>query len=78
MQNDVYARTLARAAQIVGGLDLLAIDLGVPPGTLAIWLRHGNPPLEIFLRAVDIVVARDVLPESLVGHQASQASEPSR
>ena len=78
MQNEVYARTLARAAQIVGGLDVLAIELRVPPGTLAIWVRHGNPPLEVFLRAVDIVVANEVRPESLVGHQPSQASKPSQ
>lgn len=58
---DVYARTLRRAAQIVGGVNELASRLSVTNDDLVLWLtaRTAVPP-EIFLRAVDIVVAHDL------------------
>ena len=54
--SDVYVRTLERAAQIVGSEDALALRLKVTPSHLSLWL-HGaeRPPVEIFLRAVDLV-----------------------
>jgi DNA-binding transcriptional regulator YdaS (Cro superfamily) len=55
---DVYARTLRRAAEIVGGEEQLAAQLNVPPNWLSLWCRGlGAPTSDAFLAAVDIVVA---------------------
>jgi hypothetical protein len=57
----VYARTLRRAAQIVGGPSGLAAQLGVPLDEVVGWLQGTNRvPQDVFLAAVDIVVAHDV------------------
>jgi hypothetical protein len=54
---DLYARTLGRAADIVGGEGELAARLNVLPGHLHLWMLGAHkPPLDIFLKAVDIVV----------------------
>lgn len=53
---EVHARTLKRAAEIAGGEQLLALRLRVTPSHLALWLAGIEaPPVDIFLRAVDIV-----------------------
>jgi DNA-binding transcriptional regulator YdaS (Cro superfamily) len=53
---DVYLRTLQRAALIAGGEQALALELKVTPSHLALWLQGiERPPLDIFLRAVDLV-----------------------
>jgi hypothetical protein len=53
----VYARTLHRACEMLGGLDALSRHLGVPAATLARWIGGGEPPpLEVFLKAVDVVL----------------------
>ena len=52
----VYARTLRRAAELLGGEGALAARLGVTMNELDLWLRNFvRPPNEIFLRAADIV-----------------------
>jgi hypothetical protein len=57
---DVYTRTLIRAADIVGGELELALRLKVTPSHLHLWIRGmSTPPLDVFLSAVDIVVAND-------------------
>jgi DNA-binding transcriptional regulator YdaS (Cro superfamily) len=54
----VHARTVRRAAEIVGGLEALAAQLDVRDGNLNKWLEGQLPvPQEIFLRCVDIVNA---------------------
>ena len=58
---NVYSRTLRRAAQIVGGADKLAAQLGVRPTDLALWMQGtGVPPPDVFLQAVDLVTAHGV------------------
>jgi hypothetical protein len=53
---DVYVRTLQRAAQIEGSEEALALRLKVTPSHLALWIQGvERPPLEVFLRAVDLV-----------------------
>jgi hypothetical protein len=55
---DIYARTLRLAGHLVGGVNELAARLSVPGEALALWLTAREPvPLEILLRAVDIVVS---------------------
>ena len=52
----VHARTLRRAAEIIGGEAALATWLHVTPSHLALWLSGTeHPPVEVFLKAVDVV-----------------------
>lgn len=53
----VYARTLHRACELLGGLDALSKELGVPAASLTRWIGGiETPPMEVFLAAVDIVL----------------------
>lgn len=53
----VYSRTLQRACEVLGGIHPLAAHLRVAPGDLARWIdARGEPPLEVFLKAVDVVL----------------------
>jgi hypothetical protein len=53
--------------RIAGSVDVLARRLGVDPFALGVWLRgERKPPVQVFLRAVDIVVADSTRPERLV------------
>ena len=53
----VYARTLHRACELLGGLDALSRHLGVPAATIARWIGGAEqPPIDAFLAAVDIVL----------------------
>jgi hypothetical protein len=54
----IYARTLQKAAEIVGGQRALARYLSVPMPDLFAWMRPGAvpPPTRIFLKAVDLVL----------------------
>ena len=52
----VRSRTLAKAAQIVGGPEALRKRLNVSALLLGVWLAGTEPPpTEVFLKAVDIV-----------------------
>jgi len=54
----VHARALQRAADILGGKEPLRVVLRVPMIRLDEWLAgHSEPPMDIFLRAVDIISA---------------------
>lgn len=56
----VYARTLVRAAEIIGGELELALRLQVTPSHLHLWIRGlSEPPRDVFLRAVDLVIDHD-------------------
>ena len=53
----IYARTLHRACEVLGGLDALSRHLNVPAAPLARWIGGAEPPpLEVFLAAVDVVL----------------------
>jgi hypothetical protein len=50
------ARTLARAAELCGGVQTLARLLGVPVSELSGWIAGtAVAPLEIYLRALEFV-----------------------
>jgi DNA-binding transcriptional regulator YdaS (Cro superfamily) len=52
----VYARTLRRAAELLGGEAALAARLGVTEDQLDLWLRNFvRPPNDAFLKAADVV-----------------------
>jgi hypothetical protein len=56
-RDTVYARTLLRACEVLGGLDAAARHFGVPAATIARWIEGAEPPpLEVFLAAVDVVL----------------------
>jgi len=56
----VYARTLSRAAEILGGEEQLARHLKVTPSHLALWIRGiETPPTEFFLKAVDVIMEHE-------------------
>lgn len=58
---DVRAKTLQRAAEIMGGEIQLALHLGITPSHLALWMRGlAETPDSVFLDAVDIVLPRNV------------------
>jgi hypothetical protein len=70
---NLYAQALARAAQIVGGIDILSAELGVQPEMLDRYLRgEAVVPSELFLRATEIVTAASVLDAA----KANQKSAP--
>lgn len=49
-------RILALALRSAGGPDRLAACLGVTEARLQEWLEgHGEPPVDIYLRALDLV-----------------------
>jgi hypothetical protein len=57
---NLYAQTLKRAAQIVGGREPLAAHLQVLPTQLARWLDGVEPaPAHVFLKAVDLLNEQD-------------------
>jgi hypothetical protein len=57
----VYARTLRRAADYAGGVEGLARQLKVKAVHLIAWIEGvETPPMEIFLKAVDIVTERSI------------------
>jgi transcriptional regulator with XRE-family HTH domain len=57
----VYARTLRRAAEILGGEESLALRLNVTPSHLALWLKGlASPPGLIFLKAADVVAEHEL------------------
>lgn len=53
----VYSRTLQRACEVCGGIHELAHHLRVSPVELSSWIEaRAQPPLEVFLAAVDIAL----------------------
>ena len=72
----VHARTVRRAAEIVGSVEVLAAQLEVRDEDLRKWIEDQlSVPQEIFLRCVDIVNAHQMSEISLLACQlASEAS----
>jgi hypothetical protein len=57
----VHARTVQRAAEIVGGVEGLAAQLGARADFIQKWMKGQLPvPQELFLRCVDIVNAHQL------------------
>ena len=56
----LYARTLKRAAQIIGGAEQLAFRLDVKASHLSLWMAgvETTPP-DVFLKAVDLISEHD-------------------
>jgi hypothetical protein len=57
MPASVYSRTLQKAADLLGGRNKLARMLRVPMKDLEAWIAdEAKPPLNVFLRVVDLVI----------------------
>ena len=57
MAASVYSRTLQKAADLVGGRKKLARTLRAPMKDLEAWIAdEAKPPLNVFLRAVDLII----------------------
>ena len=56
LKRELYARTLRRAAEKVGGVEQLRRLLGVQGRFIKLWIEgKGFPPRDVFLRAVDLL-----------------------
>ena len=70
----VYTRTLARAAELAGGIEPLARFLGSTPHDLSRWATgESNPPMPIFLAMVDVLAANALTPQALDNLPAARA-----
>ena len=59
-EQELYLRTLRRAAELIGDEQSLALALRVTPSHLALWMQGTEkPPTYVFLRAVDVVSDRE-------------------
>jgi hypothetical protein len=55
--SSVYARTLQKAAELIGGQAKLCRYLHVPAAELRKWIDDkGVPPIGVFLRVVDFII----------------------
>lgn len=53
----MYARTLHRACEVLGGLDALSHHIGAPAAAITRWIGGTEqPPLDMFLKAVDVLL----------------------
>jgi len=68
----VHVRTLQRAADVAGGVEMLASYLKVRPSRLKLWLQGSvSPPMDVFLRAVDLLTQDDQVLKPPIRHSGS-------
>jgi hypothetical protein len=66
--SSVYSRTLQKASELIGGHAKLCRHLRVPMPELEKWIAEKTvPPIGIFLRAVDLILAETPVPPSDTG-----------
>lgn len=57
----LQSKLLVRAAALMGGIEPLAAYLQVKPSHIRLWIDNADViPSEVFLRAVDCVIDRDL------------------
>ena len=73
MASKVMSRTFQKAAELAGGQKQLAKRLRVPQAELQKWIAGGGePPMAIFLKAVDLVLEETPYPAG-----SSEPGDPS-
>jgi len=71
---NVYRRTLARAIEIAGGVEPLALFLASTPSEIARWTSgESAPPMPFFLAMVDIAAANALTATALENLPAARA-----
>ena len=59
---NLHAQALKRAVQIVGGVDVLAREVGLQVNLLEQYICGASPvPTDLFLKATEIITAASVL-----------------
>jgi hypothetical protein len=75
MASKVMSRTFQKAAELAGGQKNLARRLRVPLAELQKWIAGGGePPMAIFLKAVDLVL--DETPYPSAGSEPDDPAPP--
>ena len=60
-QHDTYARALARAAEMVGSVEALALRLHFPAAVLRAWINGTQEvPVPVFLTVVDLLMGKEL------------------
>jgi hypothetical protein len=73
VEDGLYARSLARAAELLGGVDKLAAQLNVPQSYLKLWMKGADkPPVEVFLRVVDFLMEEKLRGQGEPGATSSE------
>lgn len=76
MQNEANRRVVARVVVLEGGIERLAVLLGVSSGLLKRWIEGLAPiPADKFLRCVDYLLDHH-LPNGDVRHSVADESKP--
>lgn len=69
MAASVYSRTFQKAAELIGGQQKLCRFLRVPAADMQKWIEDkAVPPIGIFLRAVDYIIAETPAPPASSDH----------
>ena len=77
MSLSLRAKTLARAALIVGGVEVLAEKLGVTSKVLSLFIRGDAPvPPELFFRASEIVTEAGIADITKQRSRINEANKP--
>jgi hypothetical protein len=75
---NTYARALARAAEIAGSIEALAVKLHISPAIVRAWINGTQEvPVPVFLIVVDLLMDRE-LAEIRQPDQAPQSSNQFR
>lgn len=63
MKDSVYSRAVLRACQLLGGPEQVAVRVGVSRLLIQAFLKGSvQPPQDVFLKLVDILMAADGYP----------------
>ena len=77
MAASVYSRTFQKAAELAGGRAKLCRALRVPSAELDRWIAdEAVPPIGVFLRAVDLVIAETPAPGGDSSSDPGEAPAP--
>lgn len=77
-KESVYTRTLTRAIEIAGSVEVLARFLGSTPTEVSKWISgESNPPMPIFLAMVDVLAANALTQTALENLPVARARRSS-
>ena len=75
--NGVHSRALRRAAELLGGAQLLCDYLQVPASEMRRWLAgEATPPAGVFFRVVDLIVGAGATSEPVPCAPPAEGDRP--